>query len=273
MKNLSIEYNFIFENSDNCDHSGNIDNCGNCGNCGNCKNKKNFLYQINIDEDTLTYRSKKDSGPEWTKLEYFKCANCPFTPNDHPFCPVALNLAELVDSFKTMYSYEKAKVYVKTAERVYCKYTDLQTGLLSAFGAIMACSGCPHCEIFRPLVRFHLPFASFEETIFRMVSMFIISEYFGSAGISTNSSTIKNDIDSSSISISAILRKLKEKYEKIEMVNAGMLERINKFVHTDANKNAFVGLNNFAQIFSIEYDSNFLDSLRMLFKHLKHTEK
>lgn len=232
MKDLSILYSFVFEDN------------------------STMKYQITLDQENLLFRPQKNSGPEWTKLQFKKCENCPFFPNKTPYCPVALNLAELVDSFSEIPSYKKAKVYVSTPERVYCKNTDVQTGLFSAFGAIMASSGCPHLDIFRPLVRFHLPFASTEETIFRAISMHNLNRYFEESADGRPMTSTFADV----------LNSLKGKYAEIEKVNAGMLQRVREIVKTDADKNALVGLNVFAQMFSIEFENNFIDSLASLFK-------
>ena len=37
----------------------------------------------------------------------------------------------------------------------------------------MALSGCPVLEQLKPMARFHLPFASVEETIYRAASMYL----------------------------------------------------------------------------------------------------
>ena len=53
----------------------------------------------------------------------------------------------------------------------------VQMGVSSLLGVIMTTSGCPIMAQLKPMVRFHLPFASLEETIFRMVSMHLVAQY------------------------------------------------------------------------------------------------
>jgi hypothetical protein len=42
----------------------------------------------------------------------------------------------------------------------------------------MATSGCPITTFFRPMARFHLPFANAEETTYRAVSTYLLAQYF-----------------------------------------------------------------------------------------------
>ncbi|MBF0360512.1 MAG: hypothetical protein HQK49_05835 [Oligoflexia bacterium] len=234
MKQFAIQYNFVFDDDKKSDYG------------------RTVKYLIEFNDQNLSYCCKKPEGPEWSKLEFNRCQNCTLKKEEHNYCPVAKNLSELIDEFNEVNSFQKAKVYVQTPERIYSKNTDVQTGLLSCFGAIMAASGCPHLDIFRPLVKFHLPFSTFEETIYRVVSMFLLKQCYG-------------NLDSK-INFKEMMEVLKEKYAQVEIVNQGMLERINKVVKKDADKNAFVALNSFAQIFSMECDTNFVDTLAQVFK-------
>ncbi|MBT3979701.1 MAG: hypothetical protein HOE90_00025 [Bacteriovoracaceae bacterium] len=133
--------------------------------------EKPFTYTIDIDEDEITLIDNDPTGPEWTKLENYKCQNCPLKVEENEFCPVAKNLFNTVEYFKNAPSFEKAEVYVETPERTYYKNTSLQDGLFSIFGVIMATSGCPPLDFLRPMARFHLPFSTLEETMIRSSSM------------------------------------------------------------------------------------------------------
>lgn len=65
-----------------------------------------------------------------------------------------------------------------TTERTVSAETSAQQGLGSLLGLIMATSGCPHTVFFKPMARFHLPFSNESETIYRAVSMYLLSQYF-----------------------------------------------------------------------------------------------
>jgi len=71
-------------------------------------------------------------------------------------------------------------VTVAVEERIYAKDTTVQQGLTPLLGIIMTTTGCPVMEQLKPMVRFHLPFASLTETIFRMSSMFLMAQFLRS---------------------------------------------------------------------------------------------
>ena len=51
----------------------------------------------------------------------------------------------------------------------------------SVLGLIMATAGCPWTDRFRPMARFHLPFASEAETVYRSVCMFLLARELAGA--------------------------------------------------------------------------------------------
>lgn len=135
-------------------------------------------FDILLDRQTLSLMAKPPvQPPSWTLLKQNQCANCSLDARDHPFCPVALNFAEVAEHFAHAVSYEEVRVVVTTEERTYSKETALQQGLTALLGIIMPTSGCPVLEPLKPLVRFHLPFATITETVFRMVSMCLVAQY------------------------------------------------------------------------------------------------
>jgi hypothetical protein len=132
-----------------------------------------------LDENTLALVSEKNITPQfWSELTFHQCTFCPLDPGLHPHCPIALHLNSIVEIFLNYNSYDEVTVEVSDSQRRYVKETSLQNGLGPLMGIIMASGGCPVMEPLRPLVRFHLPFASMEETEFRIVSMYLIAQYF-----------------------------------------------------------------------------------------------
>ncbi|MGD9211675.1 MAG: hypothetical protein PVI90_12895, partial [Desulfobacteraceae bacterium] len=137
-------------------------------------------YQISLDPQTLSLMPVATVAvmPEWVQLRHNQCRQCPLTPDCHPNCPIAVNIMELVEAFKTVISYDNCMVICETTERDYSKKTSVMEGLATIFGIIMATSDCPIMEFLKPMARFHLPFASIEETTVRTVSMYLLSRYF-----------------------------------------------------------------------------------------------
>jgi hypothetical protein len=182
-------------------------------------------FEIELDRRTLElippYNRPK---PNWTRLKYSQCANCPL-PDDVAYCPVAVNLSNLVEAFKDAYSYEHTHVTVEVPERTYENQTTIQKGLSSILGIYMVTSNCPIMDHLRPMVRFHLPFASSNETVYRAVSMYLTRQYF----IWRNGG--RPDWE---------LKELDQLYKAVAEVNRGMSERLRNASTADANVNAVI---------------------------------
>jgi len=134
-----------------------------------------------------------------------------------------VNLAAVVETFKDAVSFESTTVKVETAERVYEKRTTLQKGLSSIIGIYMVTSDCPVMDPLRPMVRFHLPFASVDETIYRAVAMYLVAQYFRMRNGKTP------DWE---------LARLADIYRDVATVNAGMIDRLRHASTEDASVNA-----------------------------------
>lgn len=205
--------------------------------------KIDYLFRFNdgekvevpllIDENTLALVSEEKSmHPFWAELTFHQCSVCPLDPALHPHCPIALHLCAIVDTFRDHDSYDDVTVEVSDSERRYLKETSLQKGLGPLMGIIMATGGCPVMEPLRPLVRFHLPFASMEETEFRIVSMYLIAQYFREK---------KGEQPDWS------LEGLQVIYNKVREVNKAFAERLRSATTKDASVNAIIVLDCFAK--------------------------
>jgi len=96
----------------------------------------------------------------------------------------------------------------------------------------MVTSNCPVMDRLRPNVRFHLPFASEEETIYRAISMYLTAQYF----------RLRNGEEPD-----WALKKLAEVYRGVSEVNKGMTERLADASTKDANVNAVIHLSSSSQ--------------------------
>ena len=197
-------------------------------------------FEVLLSAKTLELVTKNDlPKPAWTKLKYQQCEHCPLG-DEHEYCPVAVNLSALVESFKDSVSYESTNVRVQTNERIYEKKTTLQKGLSSIIGMYMVTSDCPVMDKLRPMVRFHLPFGSLEETVYRAASMYLTAQYL----LMRKGKTPDWD-----------LKKLVEIYKAVGHVNRGISNRLSSASEEDANMNAVVILSAYAEMvpFSIEH--------------------
>ena len=194
--------------------------------------KKNFI--IRLHPITLNYIPINPilQRPLWTKLSYSRCENCPLDERKYEYCPIAINIVELFDCFKSINSYNLAKVTLITRERSYTKKTTVQQSLGAMLGIYMVTCGCPVMEKLKPMVRFHLPFATVKETVFRAASIYLLGQYF----------LIKKG-QSADLELS----QLKQYYIEVQKVNRGIANRLRTVTEKDAFTNAIVSLDAFAK--------------------------
>lgn len=101
------------------------------------------------------------------------------------------------------------------------------------------------------MVRFHLPFATLEETIYRAISMFLVSQYF----IYRHGGYPEFHLD-----------KLSEAYENVKIVNESFLKRLQTIDTKDSNLQAVVVLDHFAKGVNFSINSKMVDDLSYLFE-------
>lgn len=210
---------------------------------------KEFLLQL--DRHTLNLaQPEKASYPEWTALQFFQCPNCCLNPAQNRCCPSAVSLLEIIQAFKDSVSYEEVDVTISTKARDYIKRTTLQKGLSSLLGLCMATSGCPTMQKFKPMARFHLPFATNEETMYRVISMHLLAQYF----LSKRGKTPDWD-----------LKKLVHMYEEVKTLNRSFSERLANISTKDASLNALAILDWFAESVTFSLNREILDEIEELF--------
>lgn len=118
-----------------------------------------------------------DGFPQWTRLDHKQCACCPLKTETYSHCPAAIRMHEVLETFKDFESVERVHLTVETERRTCVQDCDLQSGLNSMLGLLMATSGCPVVGKLRAIT-FHMPFCSFGETLFRSVSAYLTKQYF-----------------------------------------------------------------------------------------------
>lgn len=194
---------------------------------------KKLDFEINLDPDTLTIirTGVERNLPAWTERSYHQCPNCSLEGSEHTYCPIAVEVIDLITAFKDHVSHEKVKVAVETEQRIYSQCVPLQHAVSSLLGIYMTTSGCPVMERLKPMVRFHLPFASLEETTYRHISMYLTAQFLrAQKGLSADWK----------------LEHLLSTYDEIHKLNTYFCKRITSEAAKDANLNAVVILNNFA---------------------------
>ncbi len=209
---------------------------------------KSFQIRLELDDTTSLLINGMDisaTEPDWCLLDFKKCQHCPLSSAQHKYCPVAKNLAHYLKYFNNELSHRPTTITVETKERNYVKTATMQDGAFGVFGLAMATSGCPHLEMYRPLARFHLPFASSTETMVRNLSFYLLQQYFKKQ----SGEIVEMDFSKLSMSL-----------EAVNLVNKGMIDRIRSVASKgDTDKNAIVILDSFVSILSMELSDNFAE--------------
>jgi hypothetical protein len=213
---------------------------------------KTKQIQINLDVVTLDIicPTHTEKLPEWTRLECHPCPNCTLR---QVHCPIAVNISTLANSFNDFPSYQKSKVCVETPSRSFFKTTDVQTALSSILGIYMVTSGCPIMDKLRPMVRFHLPFATPLETQYRAISMYLAAQYLRYKKGKTPDWDLKGFV---------------KMYEEIQKVNIAFCKRLNEIDQCETNKSALVILDDLASLINLNFqiDEQIPHELEPLFK-------
>lgn len=163
--------------------------------------------------------------PEWAKLGFHQCSCCPLKEKDCIYCPAATRINEVMEVFSGDVSTDRVKVTVDTAARSYVDECDLQTGLNSLMGLMMATSGCPVLKKLGAMASFHIPFCTTRETLQRTVGSYLIKQYFKQL----NGEAPDWELE-----------ELKELYGVLEVLNQEFSKRIQASISSDAVSNAVI---------------------------------
>ena len=201
--------------------------------CFTLRDDSKQIFNLKLDKQNLELiGNHPEILPLWTNLDFYQCPNCPLTTHTHLHCPLAINIVSIVKNSESLISYDEIHVEVITEERSISKHTTAQRGISSLIGLVSATCGCPHTAFFKPMARFHLPFASEEETIYRATSMYLLAQYF------LDKKGKKTDYEFTG---------LKKIYNNIQIVNNAIVERLRAFTDTDSSVNALILLDIYAQ--------------------------
>ena len=191
--------------------------------------------------------------PFWAELKFNQCGNCPLNSRQAPHCPAALQMVPAVEALQELVSFDTVGVTVIQAERTVHTETTAQQAMSSVFGLIMATAGCPWTDRLRPMARFHLPFASEAETVYRSVCMFLLARHLaGNSG-------------------PAGFAGLQQLYENLHVVNRDMSRRLGAATRTDPARNAMALLDSYTTLLPAALDDS-LEELRPLFDAWRGSE-
>ncbi|MDH3328668.1 MAG: hypothetical protein OEM01_05490 [Desulfobulbaceae bacterium] len=218
--------------------------------CFDLKRERLEIFDIEIDAQTLELLNRpRHELPEWTRLEVHQCSHCPFTPDTHSHCPVAVCLSQVIGRFANVVSHNEIHLEVITDERTVSQETTAQKGISSLIGLLIVASGCPHAAYFKPMARFHLPLASEDETFYRATGMYLLAQYF-----------LRREGKDHELGLEG----LKEIYRNLHLLNTMIAGRIRIATDTDSSVNAVILLDMISSLVPLIMDEQ-LDKIRHLF--------
>ena len=94
------------------------------------------------------------------------------------FTHTIIQNVNIISTFSEDPSTLVAEIEIKTATRTFKKIAPISVGISALVGLHMVTSGCPIMDRLRPMARTHLPFATHEETTYRVLSMYLLAQYF-----------------------------------------------------------------------------------------------
>lgn len=218
--------------------------------CFQMEDGQKEVFSVQLDSERLeSHPEILGNLPDWTRLAFHQCDNCTLPSGVDDRCPAAVNMIGIVDRFADLLSHDETLVVVRTQDRTVSSTTTMQRGVCSLMGLLMATSGCPMTSFFKPMARFHLPFASTEETIWRATSTYLLSQYF----------KLQNG-DEPDIKFEG----LTQIYQNIQTVNLAFAKRLRSACHHDSMVNAIILLDMFAKSMPLAIDES-LEEVRHLF--------
>lgn len=183
----------------------------------------NTTLKFSIDSKRKGCLEDRENYEDWALLEHKKCKICPLSSEEHRYCPVSCDIQGIVHTFSHRTSVEKIHVRVLHKQREYHKDCDMQTGLNSLLGLVMATSMCPILSKLKPMAYFHLPFSNLDEIVVRSISFYMMKQLILSKEGGEPDWELKG---------------LATLYDDLRVVNMGLLGRLKDAVKEDANLNA-----------------------------------
>jgi len=182
--------------------------------------------KVVFDTDTKQHQGEGVSDyPDWARLDYKQCSCCPLKTEDCAYCPAATRISDVLEAFSQDDSTARVHVTVETDERNYFEECDLQVGLNSLLGLLMATSACPVLGKLGAMASFHIPFCTTRETLHRTVGTYLTQQYFKQLRGG------KPDWE---------LKELKKLYTELEGLNQDFSTRIRDGIKSDALSNAVI---------------------------------
>jgi hypothetical protein len=214
------------------------------------------IIEVRLDnESLLLLNDVPDKLPFWTQLDFHQCPNCSLSIDKNPQCPTAVHYVKLLPIFEDLMSHEEVDVSIFTTQRITFKKISAQKAVSSLMGLINATSGCPHTIFFRPMARFHLPFADSYETTYRVASMYLLTQYF----LKKTGRVADLEMDG-----------LKQIYSNIQKIDQTMIDRLRVAMRKDVLINALTILDALAKLVPMAIEESLVEIRHLFEPYISH---
>ncbi|ADE54524.1 DUF6901 family protein [Coraliomargarita akajimensis] len=214
---------------------------------------REYAFDIRLDAATgKSLLAHAKDLPEWAELDNHRCSHCPLKADEHFHCPAAASVVDVVETFRGVSSIAEVEVeVVGQGRRTRKDHVALPSAIAALLGARFAGSDCPIMARFRPMVRHHLPFATFEEARFRMATMHALAQLI----------RLKDGLRAD-----WNMESLGQMCQDVNQLNIEFSERLKKLCAEESTTNALSGLDSFVQMIDLSLDEDFWDELKRLFE-------
>ncbi len=168
-------------------------------------------FPVQADLTSNTMETHSPNRPSWVALDCRKCEHCPLSKKESPECPAALSVVDVVEYFSKNFTQKLSKCVVTLPGKSVTTHKNLRESLSSLIGLRLGASLCPYLSQFKPMARFHEPFSTPYETVYRSTSMYLLKQYF------QYKEGKPADWD---------MKGLKTLYEQVSLVNLRLSERL-----------------------------------------------
>lgn len=209
-----------------------------------------FDQTVKLDDEKFEHAPPAGEYPDWCRLEYKQCPNCTLSTIWHKYCPLALRLIPFVN-LPECNSYDDVRAEITMENKTVLAETSAQEAFSSLLGLVMATSGCPHTNFFKPMAWYHQPFSTPDETMYRVCTTYLFSNFLHKKG---KQMTLSFDM-------------LKLIYKNIHIINVHIASRIHSYSKTDSAVNAIVLLDLITNDLPIAVDENLTELKRLFDSH------
>ena len=149
-------------------------------------------FEFNVDEQsqTISLDDRHQSIEPWSELSFHQCSHCPLT--NEQICPVAAQLSHLNSIYQRFKSFDTIEVTLSEDTLTVDKQKNVLTTQVTAQQLLTSMAGlliagtqrCQHTQFLFPMARFHHPFSSMEESVYRALANLALIYQFEKISVS-----------------------------------------------------------------------------------------